>query len=64
MRATLDDREDMLREALERLERRLRDELRIGPKISEAIDAHVEALVVGGWLLGFWLGRRSAPIPR
>ncbi len=64
MRARLDSREDSLREALERLELRLRDEIEIRPKISAAIDEHIETIVIGSWLLGFWLGRRPAGRPR
>ena len=64
LRAQLEDREESLRDALERLESRLRDEVRVGPKIAAALDEHIETIVLGGWLLGFWLGSRSARIPR
>lgn len=63
-RATLDDHEETLREALQRLETRVRDEISIGPKIAATLEEHVELFVIGGWLLGYWLGRRPPRLPR
>jgi hypothetical protein len=54
LRAAAFAHEVELRRALERLERQVRDRVALGPKLAE----HPEAVVVGGFLLGLWLGVR------